>query len=242
MAQSIYECLRQHGEIAPQKLALSLGKNFDRRRSYGNAMRGLLHMYALEQPWTTAEALFDGQGSYGSGAAARVAPLGAYFADDLDKVVEQARLSAIVTHTHPEAIAATIAVAVAAAYAVQHQRTRPELSDFLRMILVHVPNSLVKEGIERSLTFPEMPQKDWSESHISNVRYWIGHERRSRPPVCIDVPYALWCAAHFLTDVRSALGYGPIVSAIVVAHMGDADVQPLHREWSEPMPFWVQKP
>jgi ADP-ribosylglycohydrolase len=32
----------------------------------------------------------------------RVAPVDAYFADDLEHVVEQARRSAEVTHAHPE--------------------------------------------------------------------------------------------------------------------------------------------
>jgi ADP-ribosylglycohydrolase len=38
--------------------------------------------------------LFNGQGSYGNGSAMRVAPVGAFFADDLKAVVENARLSA----------------------------------------------------------------------------------------------------------------------------------------------------
>jgi ADP-ribosylglycohydrolase len=49
----------------------------------------------------------------------RVAPVGAYFAHNLDLVVEQATLSAISTHCHPEAIAGAVAVAVAAAMAWQ---------------------------------------------------------------------------------------------------------------------------
>jgi ADP-ribosylglycohydrolase len=42
----------------------------------------------------------------------RVAPIGAFFAEDLDLVVKQAQASAEITHTHPEAIAGAIAVAV----------------------------------------------------------------------------------------------------------------------------------
>lgn len=47
----------------------------------------------------------------------RVAPVGAFFADDMDLVVSQARASAEVTHAHNEAIVGAIAVAVAAAWA-----------------------------------------------------------------------------------------------------------------------------
>jgi len=41
----------------------------------------------------------------------RVAPLGAYFAHDLDILVRQAELSAVVTHSHPEGVAGAIAIA-----------------------------------------------------------------------------------------------------------------------------------
>ena len=47
----------------------------------------------------------------------RVAPLGAYFADDLEMVRAQAVLAAEVTHAHPEGIAGAVAVALAAAWA-----------------------------------------------------------------------------------------------------------------------------
>lgn len=51
----------------------------------------------------------------GNGGAMRAAPVGAYFADDLDKVLCHARASAEVTHGHIEGIAGAMAVAVAAA-------------------------------------------------------------------------------------------------------------------------------
>ena len=69
--------------------------------------------------------LFGGEGSFGNGAAMRVAPLGAYFADELDAVVEQASFSAEVTHSHPEGIAGAIAVAVAAALCLASARQCP---------------------------------------------------------------------------------------------------------------------
>jgi ADP-ribosylglycohydrolase len=58
-----------------------------------------------------------GKGSFGNGAAMRAAPIGAYFADDLEAAAENARRSADVTHAHPEAICGAIAVAIAAACA-----------------------------------------------------------------------------------------------------------------------------
>lgn len=66
-------------------------------------MHTLLHRIKHGADWQKeAKSLFDGQSSFGNGASMRVAPLGAYFGDDLDLVVEQAKLSALTTHWHPK--------------------------------------------------------------------------------------------------------------------------------------------
>ncbi len=51
----------------------------------------------------------------GNGGAMRAAPIGAYFADDLDKVLYHARASAKLHMQHIEGIAGAMAVAAAAA-------------------------------------------------------------------------------------------------------------------------------
>jgi ADP-ribosylglycohydrolase len=73
----------------------------------------------------------------------RVAPLGAYFADDLDKVVEQAERSAVTTHCHREAIAGAIAVGLAAALAWQFgiSAEMPSAAEFLHQIHQRTPQS-----------------------------------------------------------------------------------------------------
>ncbi len=134
MALSIYSVLRQRGQIDQDLLANSFAKHYHRSRGYGMAMHGLLGKIQLGFPWKpAATSLFNGGGSFGNGGAMRVAPLGAYFADDFGAVVEQARLSCEVTHTHPEAIAGAIAVAMATAVAWHcHQEGRkPGRAEFI---------------------------------------------------------------------------------------------------------------
>lgn len=79
----------------------------------------------------------------GNGAAMRVAPLGAWFADDPAEAARQAALSAEVTHPHPEAVAGAIAVAVAAAIAP----SQPPPGKFIDEILRLVPPGTVRKGI-----------------------------------------------------------------------------------------------
>jgi poly(ADP-ribose) glycohydrolase ARH3 len=68
-----------------------------------------------------AEELFPG-GSFGNGAAMRVAPVGLLFHNDWDRVWEQARQSAMPTHVHPLAIEGAQLVALAVAIAVSGAR------------------------------------------------------------------------------------------------------------------------
>ncbi|HVA89843.1 MAG TPA: ADP-ribosylglycohydrolase family protein, partial [Chloroflexota bacterium] len=149
MALSIVSVLRRYGEIDRNALASSFAERYDRSRKYGASMHGLLASIQAGKSWREeAGTLFSGQGSFGNGAAMRVAPVGAYFADDLDMVVPQARRAAEVTHAHPEAIAGAIAIAVAAALAWRERgRDTPR---FLDLVLPYIPDSEVRDGIRRA--------------------------------------------------------------------------------------------
>src|ERR1700744_5786341 len=111
MAVSVYACLGRFGGMEPEWLAESFARHYDPERGYGHAMNALLTRLSAIGAATwfeEAQDQFDGQGSYGNGAATRVAPVGAYFAYNLSLVAEQATLSAIATHCHPEGIAGAV--------------------------------------------------------------------------------------------------------------------------------------
>jgi|HubBroStandDraft_4_1064222.scaffolds.fasta_scaffold253935_1 hypothetical protein len=100
MALGIVEVLDGLGAIEQDTLARVFARRYgvEPHRSYGGAAHEILRNILTEIPWQfTAKAVFGGTGSMGNGGAMRVAPLGAYFADDLDEVVRQARASAEVT-------------------------------------------------------------------------------------------------------------------------------------------------
>ena len=108
---SVFHVLAELGEIDQDVLAASFAQHYDFQRGYGPGTGRLLHEILDGVPWQHAVAsTFDGRGSYGNGAAMRVAPLGAYFGSDLDSAADQATRSAAVTHAHPGAIAGAIAV------------------------------------------------------------------------------------------------------------------------------------
>src|SRR4051812_15788431 len=119
MALDLVAVLEAHGEVVAQPLAQQFAATYgaDSGRGYGSGMHALLpRVAATPDAWEElATALFGGEGSLGNGAAMRVAPLGAWFHDDLGRTVDQAARSAQVTHAHPQGIAGAVAVAVAAA-------------------------------------------------------------------------------------------------------------------------------
>ncbi|THA24150.1 ADP-ribosylglycohydrolase family protein [Streptomyces sp. RKND-216] len=117
MACSVLHVLAEHGEIDQDALAAAFATHHDFDRGYGPAVNRMLRPIRQEDAdWRRLSSeLFDGQGSWGNGAAMRVAPLGAWFANAPERAAEQAELSAVVTHRHPEAVVGAIAVAVAAA-------------------------------------------------------------------------------------------------------------------------------
>ena len=152
MAMSVASVLLEQDEIQQDCLARRFAENFDSKRGYGSAMLfELLPKLQKGIDWRlAAPALFEGSGSYGNGAAMRVAPLGAYFASDLELVAQQALLSAEVTHSHSEGIAGAVAVAVATAIATQQKTTKTVTGarTFLKAVIPHVPDSEVRRCLE----------------------------------------------------------------------------------------------
>ncbi len=243
MALSLVSVLRQSGEIDQDRLARSFSEHYDPMRGYGPAMHDIVPMMWLPGSWVSlSRRLFGGQGSFGNGAAMRVAPLGAYFADDLETAASQAFDSAIVTHAHPEAAAGAVAVAVGAALAWQRRDVlpRPTLPEFLEGILTLVPPGEVRVGIERAQALP-------LETSVSQAARVLG----SGDGVSAQdtVPFVLWCAGQHLGSYEDALwltvsGLGDrdttcaMVGGIVALSAGAASIPDAWIAAREPLPTW----
>jgi hypothetical protein len=166
MAISIVAVLKSHGELNQDALARRFARRFERDpdRGYGSMTRIQLREINAGAKWRdTAANAFSGQGSMGNGGAMRAAPLGAYFADDLALCADAARNSALVTHTHPEGVAGTIAVAVASAMAWQLRDAQQAgfTQKFFAEVFRLTPESKVRRGILLASQTPaEIPLQD----------------------------------------------------------------------------------
>jgi ADP-ribosylglycohydrolase len=198
MAMAILEVLDEHRRIDQDELAQAFALRYaaDDRRGYGAGAHQLLMRLNGGAAWQqVSQELFGGAGSLGNGGAMRVAPLGAYFADDDPAVIaEQAQLSAQVTHAHPEGQAGAIAIALAAAWACDRRASlQRELFEF---VLAGMPGGLTREGVEEAMALS--PSADVSEA----VRMLGNGSRVTAPDT---VPFALWCAARHLDNYVDAL-------------------------------------
>jgi poly(ADP-ribose) glycohydrolase ARH3 len=119
MSLAVAEVLCDHGSIDEGALIEAFARNYDPKRGYGQGMRRLLEAAILGEPWQDLAAnLFPG-GSYGNGGAMRVAPVGLFFHDDLDRVWSEAGRSAAVTHRHALGIKGAQLFALAIALATR---------------------------------------------------------------------------------------------------------------------------
>ena len=196
MAIAIVDVLRRHQSIEEDHLALAFARRFarDPYRGYGPNVQFVLSDIHGGRAWrTVAKESFGGTGSMGNGSAMRVAPLGAYFADDEKRLVEEAGRSAVVTHAHPEGKAGAIAVAVAAGWAARGGGTASSLFD---VVLRATPSGPTRDGVERAASLP-------LEADPLGVSLDVG---AGRDVICSDtVPFCLWAFARHLGDYAETL-------------------------------------
>ena len=91
MAIGVAETLAAHGQIIEERLSQAFVANYLPSRGYGRGARAVLDAMEDGRDYRqVAEQYFPG-GSFGNGAAMRVAPVGLLFRDDRRALWEQAR-------------------------------------------------------------------------------------------------------------------------------------------------------
>jgi ADP-ribosylglycohydrolase len=237
MAVSIVEVLAACRGIDAGQLADGFARRYvaEPARGYGGGAHQVLSAIADGAPHdVAARELFGGQGSCGNGGGMRAAPIGAYFADDLDTVVEHAARSASPTHAHPDGVAGAVAVAIAAAAVFAGERDPRALLD---AVIARTPAGATRDGLRRATRLLDA-------GHVT-VAAELGNG--SRVLAADTVPFAVWCAATHLDDYAAALWScvevgGDIdttcamVGGIVVGAVGLAGIPADWRAAREPLP------
>lgn len=251
MAISVVESLQERGTIDPDELASAFARRFDREpdRGYGAGADKLLRRVVAGTAWRDAAAsLFGGQGSYGNGAAMRAAPIGAFFAPDLERVRTEALRSAEPTHAHPDGAAGAVAVAVAAAIATVGELPRDAMiGEVARWTPAGPTRDRLLRADQLGLAF---------DVQFAGEELGTGANVTSRD----TVPFSVWAAVRHLDSYEEALWtatahpgldlapnvisnfaidrdtVGAIVGSIVVCATGVEGIPLLWREATERIP------
>ncbi len=241
MALAIVEVLERFGEVNQDELAAIFARNYGRDpgRGYGAGAHRILSAIGERTPWRAAsQAAFGGQGSSGNGGGMRAAPLGAYFCDDLDRVVEQAQLSAEPTHLHIDGIAGAIGIAVTAAMVFAGERNAATI---IAAATARLPEGETKRQMHRLVGL-----SGWRTADALTVAAEVGNGSHVR--AADTVPFAIWCATRFMDDYQAACHAcwqvgGDVdttcamVGGIVIGAVGFAGIPAAWHATREPLPI-----
>jgi poly(ADP-ribose) glycohydrolase ARH3 len=164
--------------VDPRLLAHRMLARYEPHRGYGPGMRRLVEVWRQGHDIAAAATAVFPDGSFGNGAAMRVAPVGLLWAGS-DELVAVARRSALVTHAHPVGIDGAVVVAAAVARAALDGRFGPH--DLARLP-THTP--ALREGLAAAA-------RTEPAASPAAVAAALG----TAPTADRSVPAALWCAA-----------------------------------------------
>ncbi len=137
--------MQDHGDFHPKEQLVSFIKDLGREypyAGYGSMFHGWL--------WREESHPYN---SYGNGAAMRVSPIGLY-ADSLEQALALAKISAEVSHSHPEGIKGAQAVA-AAVWMANHRYPKVSIREYIQCAF----------GYDLSRTIEEIrPSYKWDSS------------------------------------------------------------------------------
>ncbi len=126
MTLSVAETLAEHGKIVESYLCQRFCEHYMPNRGYGRGARRVLEAMCQGEDYRrVAERIFPG-GSYGNGAAMRVAPVGLVFRHDLPRLWAEAAASARPTHVHPLGIQGAQLLALAVAWCATAKTWNPD--------------------------------------------------------------------------------------------------------------------
>ncbi|MCD6455241.1 MAG: ADP-ribosylglycohydrolase family protein [Methanophagales archaeon] len=152
MMIGVAESLIENKGFNGEDMALRFIENYDPGRGYGPGSKEALRRITEGESWEEAsKTLFGGKGSYGNGAAMRIAPVGVFYYDDADKLREIAYTSSHITHSHVLGKEGAALQAFSIALAVrgtEKEAMMLELKEFVKTVVYKEKLSKVESLLE----------------------------------------------------------------------------------------------
>lgn len=155
-------------------MAWAFIKNYEMEpwRGYASGPPQVFKWIKAGIPWNEAsKRLFGGVGSYGNGAAMRVAPVGLLYHDDLEKLRSVAYAQSLITHAHELGIEGAVLQAFAIALATKEDPSKGlNVYTFLERLLGLTNSTVYREKLETALSLlKEKPNKHKIVERLGNT-------------------------------------------------------------------------
>ena len=160
MSISVFEEMLENGCINQSSLLQRFLKRFSPWRGYGGGMLEVIEQWRDGRDIeSAARSMYGGVGSFGDGAAMRAAPISVFFKpQEVGELIEQVRLSSMLTHTHPLGIAGAALQAYAVLLAlndVPNNEWLMHLFSFPTESVFKIKLETIKKCLERQSSSPE---------------------------------------------------------------------------------------
>ncbi len=166
MVIGVAESLVARGGFDGAHMAERFVSNYLREpwRGYGPGPPRVFKLIQDGQPWDRAAARIYPGGSYGNGAAMRIAPVGLFFRDRHAELREAAHLSSIITHAHPLGVEGAALEAMAVALAVTADPGHPlDIAAFTSRLLDFATEDAYRDRLS---LFPDLLRDPGDRSRV----------------------------------------------------------------------------
>lgn len=193
----VAESLIEHKEFSRQDMVRRFIANLNSSRGYGLGPSGVLSWIEGDSWKKVSRKLFDGEGSYGNGAAVRITSLGLFYYDDPIMLKEACIESSRITHANELAVEGALVQAYAIALSVKELPcSRIDPFDILERIGGVVTHPLYQDKIRTVRRLLESPPD----------RGEIVKSLGNTVEAAKSVPTAIYCALKF-ESFESAVSY-----------------------------------
>ncbi|CAN7939178.1 unnamed protein product, partial [Ixodes hexagonus] len=187
MAHALAESLIANEGFSPRHVAESFTEEYfgnkDCRGEYGPKVRDVfaqLRKTHFKDVWAPARAQFDGTGSFGNGAAMRVAPVALFYRLDEATAIKVAQDQAKLTHAHRWGYNGAVLICLAIQLALTlDPRETLDVKEFLKALTKKMEK--VETGKERGEVDQEMTVKKKVKETERNIWEAVVRNRRATP-------------------------------------------------------------